>query len=80
MRIQLLGKISAIGERIPLQIENSKKKIRKAKKVVRKLVKYLPVFVSMEVSVVKRISDRRLGATGIDINPELIPISWCLPN
>ena len=42
MRIQLLGKISAIRELIPLRTENLKTKIRKAKKVVRKLAKCLP--------------------------------------
>jgi hypothetical protein len=42
LRIQLLGKISAIRELIPLRIENLKTKIRKAKRVVRKLAKCLP--------------------------------------
>ena len=44
LRIQQLGKISAIRELIPLRIENLKTKIRKAKKVVRKLAKCLPGF------------------------------------
>ena len=42
LRIQLLGKISAIRELIPPRIENLKTKIRKAKRVVRKLAKCLP--------------------------------------
>ena len=39
LRIQLLGKIAAIKKLIPLQIEDLKTKIKKAKKVLGKLIK-----------------------------------------
>jgi hypothetical protein len=42
VRIQLQGKIAALEQRIPQLIENQKRKIRKAKKVIAKLVKNQP--------------------------------------
>ena len=42
LRIQLLGKIQAIRKQIPLQIENLKTKIKKAKKTIVELVQSIP--------------------------------------
>jgi hypothetical protein len=39
LRIQLLGKIQAMREQIPIQIENLKRKSKKGKKVLAKIVK-----------------------------------------
>ena len=75
VRIQLEGKLKAMGELLPLQIENLKTKIKKAKKTIAKLAKRVPDWAmvhrkkrrlaGLECRLQQREAERKTGRIGL---------------